>query len=254
MRPRLAMARAIALASTIIAAPNLALADTVNFFGNGGVAATPVSYTGKIDVTTAGGGTSAAIKVTLTNTTTTGSAATYGFITGFGLNIPTLNVTGATGSSTDTDFKFLTPATAATTLQGGSFDYAFSTSATQLHTVASNQIATGLGSNQSSIFTINLTGTGLGGLTALQIIKELSASPGVPLSVRFRSTNTAYYQGGNSPDGDKVPFSYYTTPLPPPPPPPSAVPAPAGLLLGIIGVGCLFGRSMRRKTAEAVVS
>ena len=251
MRPRPALARDIALAAfALIAAPSLAHADTINFFGNGGVAATPVSYTGKIDVTTAGGGTSAAIKVTLTNTTTTGGAATYGFITGFGLNIPTLNVTGATGSSTDTDFKFLTASANTTSLQGGEFDYAFSTNASQLHTVATSEISKGLGSNQSATYTINLTGTGLGGLTALQIIKELSASPGVPLSVRFRSTNTAFYQGGNSPDGDKVP-SYYTAPLPPPP---GAVPAPAGLLLGIIGVGCLLGRSVRRKTAAAIVN
>lgn len=34
----------------------------------------------------------------------------------------------------------------------------------------------------------------------------------------------------------------------PPPPPPGAVPAPAGLLLGLIGAGCFLGRGLRRKT------
>ena len=250
MRPRPALARAIAIAVLAIAvAPNLAQADTINFLGNGGVASTPVSYSGKIDVTAAGSGTSATINVTLKNTTTTGGAATYGFITGFGLNIPNLNVTSATGTSNDPDFKLLTAAANTTSLQGGEFDFAFSTNASQLHTVAFTEIAKGIGSNQTATFTINLTGTGLGSLTALQIINELSASPGVPLSVRFRSTNTSYYQGGNSPDGDKVPYTSYTCP---PPPRPGAVPAPAGLLLGIIGVGCLLGRSARRKTAAAI--
>jgi hypothetical protein len=32
-----------------------------------------------------------------------------------------------------------------------------------------------------------------------------------------------------------------------PPPPPHGVPAPAGLVLGLIGAGCLFGRTMRRR-------
>lgn len=41
---------------------------------------------------------------------------------------------------------------------------------------------------------------------------------------------------------------------PPPPPPPGVVPAPAGLLLGIIGVGCLLGRSVRRKAATVIAS
>ena len=247
MRPRLALTRSIALAMFAMV-PGLAQADTINFVGNGGVSPNPVSYTGNIDVTAPGTGTSATIKVTLTNTTSTGGAVAFGYITGFGINIPTLNVTSASGSSTDTAFKFLTAAANSTSLQGGAFDYAFSTNASQLHTVATSEIAIGLGAGQSATYTINLTGTGLSGLTALQISKELSAPPAVPFSVRFRSTNTAVYRGRNSPDGDKVPF----TVVPNPPPPPPGVPAPAGLLLGLIGVGCMIGRSLRRKTATAL--
>ena len=172
----------------------------------------------------------------------------YGFITGFGINVPTLNITSATGSSTDPDFKFLKAGVNATSLQGGAFDYAFSTSASQLHTVAASEIAVGLGATQSATFTINLTGTGLGGLTALQISKELSAPTAVPFSVRFRSTNVLLYPGNNSPDGDKVPFRVIPTPTP------LGVPAPAGLVLGLIGVGGMIGRSLRRKTAAAVTA
>lgn len=40
----------------------------------------------------------------------------------------------------------------------------------------------------------------------------------------------------------------------PPPPPPAGVPAPAGLVLGLIGVGGMLGRSLRRKTAAAVTA
>jgi hypothetical protein len=40
-------------------------------------------------------------------------------------------------------------------------------------------------------------------------------------------------------------------PVPPPPPPPSGVPAPGGVVLGLLGIGCLCGRSLRRRTADA---
>ena len=237
----------IAMAAFALAlVPGMARADTI-FFDGSVAGANPVNYTGKIDVTAAGSGTSATIKVTLTNTTSSGGALANGFITGFGINVPTLNLTSATGSSTDADFKFLKAGVNATSLQGGAFDYAFSTSASQLHTVAASEIALGLGATQSATFTINLTGTGLGGLTALQISKELSAPTAVPFSVRFRSTNVLLYPGHNSPDGDKVPFRVV-----PGPQPPAGVPAPAGLVLGLIGVGGMLGRSLRRKTAAAV--
>jgi ABC-type amino acid transport substrate-binding protein len=246
MRSRLTRAIALAIAAFVLS-PAAGRADTVYFVGNGGAASTPVSYSGNISVTTAGNGTSATITVSLTNTTSTGAAVQYGYITGFGINVPNLNITSATGSSSNSNFNFLTAAANATSLQGGEFDYAFSTDKSQLHTVTTAEISKGLAAGQSATFTITLKGTGLGGLTADQVSKELSASPGVPFSVRFRSTNTAYYQGLKPPDGDKVPFTI----VPPPVTPPNGVPAPAGVVLGLIGFGCLLGRNLRRKTVEA---
>lgn len=238
VRPVRPLAVAVAGLALLLSAAT-GRADTVSFTGGVG-GATPVSFSGTLDVVAPGSGTSAAITVTLKNTTPGSSAAaTYGFITGFGLNVPNnLTVTGATGSSTDTDFKLLTAAANATGLQGGEFDYAFSTNASQLHTVTNAQIPLGLGAGQSATFVLNLVGSGLSGLTAAQIIQELSApSPAVPFSVRFRSTNTTLYPGGNSPDGDKVPLDVKSV---------KPVPAPPGAVLAAVGVGALALRRFRR--------
>jgi len=40
---------------------------------------------------------------------------------------------------------------------------------------------------------------------------------------------------------------------PQPPPPTGGVPAPGGVVLGLIGIGCLCGRSLRRRTTDAIV-
>jgi len=91
-----------------------------------------------------------------------------------------------------------------------------------------------------------LTGTGLQNLTAAQIMAELSASPSVPFSVRFRSTNDYKYQGTAPPDGDKVPVKNVY----PDTPPVNGVPAPPGVVLAGLGFGCmLLGRIRFRKPA-----
>jgi len=234
-RPLISALAALALAF----APGLAKADTIYFTG-GTSGSDPVSYSGNISVTP-GGATSSTISISLTNTTSVGDAVQYGYITGFGFNVP--GTTSATGTSSDSDFKFLTAASNATNLQAGEFSYAFSTSASQLHTVASSEIPKGLAAGQSATFTVTVNGANAGSLTAAAIAAA-TAPASAPFSVRFRSTNTYKYQGGNSPDGDKVPFHV----VPPPPPPPTgAVPAPAGLVLGLIGAGCFLGRNVRRK-------
>ena len=226
-------------------APGLAKADVVYFTGAGGTVGDPVKYSGSITVTP-GAGTSATVQISLTNTTSTGDAVQYGYITGFGFNVPGSTTVSGTPSSTDTDFKFLTAAANTTSLQGGEFNYAFSTNANQLHTVATSEISKGLAAGQSATFTVTLGNAA--GLTAAAIAADNTVVPGTgsnaPFSVRFRSTNTALYQGGNSPDGDKVPFT-----ITPYTPPPSGVPAPAGLVLGLIGAGCFIGRNLRRKIA-----
>jgi len=235
----------MALAALALAvAPGFAKADLVNFTGAGGTSGDPVKYSGSMSVTP-GGATSATIQITLTNTTSSGDAVQYGYITGFGFNVP--GTTTASGVSSDTDFKFLTGSSSsqATNLQAGEFSYAFSTSATQLHSVGSTEITKGLAAGQSATFTVTVNGANAGSLTAAAIAAANSPA-NAPFSVRFRSTNTYKYSGKVG-DGDKVPFTY--TVVPPTQPPTGAVPAPAGLVLGLIGAGCFFGRNIRRKVA-----
>jgi hypothetical protein len=236
------MSRPLSVAIAAIAlaiAPGLAKADVVSFTGST-TGSDPVSYSGSISVTP-GAGTSATVQISLTNTTSTGDAVQYGYITGFGFNVPGSTTVSGTPSATDTDFKFLTAAANTTSLQAGEFTYAWSTNASQLHTVATSEISKGLAAGQSATFTVTLNNAA--GLTAAAIANA-TAPAGAPFSVRFRSTNTSLYLGHNSPDGDKVPFT-----ITPSQPPPSGVPAPAGLVLGLIGAGCFIGRNHRRKIA-----
>ncbi|MDY3560887.1 hypothetical protein R5W23_002136 [Gemmata sp. JC673] len=250
-RTRLA---AVAAAVALFASAGSAQADTINFTGstlNTAPANDGVSFSGTMTLstpTTVGGTTSATLTISITNTTSTtypgSDAVKYGYITGFGFNVPN-NVT-ATASKTG-NFNFLSAAANTTSLQGGEFDYAFSTSASELHTVATNEISKGLAAGQSATFAVKLTGSGLLGLTAEKLIQELSASPGYKLSVRFRSTDTSIYKGNQYPDGDKVEFTSYSVVTPPPP---SAVPAPPGLVLASIGFGSLFFGRLRFRRAK----
>ncbi|HEY1188162.1 MAG TPA: hypothetical protein VGE74_10920 [Gemmata sp.] len=235
-------------ALALLASAGSAHADTVNFTGNTNNLSgnAPVSFSGSVTVTPVGGGTSSAVSITLTNTTT-GNAAGVAYITGFGFNLPGTTLKASGAASSDTDFKFLNSVTNTTSLQAGEFDYAYSLSSTELHTVdrglsssaSKALISKGLGAGQSATFTFTVNGS----VTAAQIVTDTSGS-GVPLSVRFRSTNTSVYLGHNDPDGDKVPASVVVTP---PPPPPSGVPAPPGVVLAGMGFGCLLLGRLRRK-------
>ncbi|AWM41790.1 hypothetical protein GobsT_71020 [Gemmata obscuriglobus] len=244
-RTRLA---AVAAAVALCASAGAARADYVDFSGSR-TGDDPVSFSGRLTLgptTTVGGTTTATLTVTLNNTTpTTSDAYAYGFITGFGFNVPT-GVTASNPVVSDTDFKLLNAAANATNLQGGEFDYAFSTNSSQLHTVATAEIAKGIGAGGSATFQVTLTGSALLGLTAAELIGEKSAGTGssaVPFSVRFRSTNKTKYAGYNDPDGDKVPVSVVTSP---PPTPPSAIPTPPGVVLAGIGFGSLLLGRLRR--------
>jgi hypothetical protein len=252
------LSRLLALtAGVLFAASGSARADTISFSGSQGSGTQFVSFGGTMDVTVSGGGTIATIQVTIQNTTPASSQAfTYGYITGFGLNIPNsqqAKIASATGSSTDADFRLLSAAADSTGLQAGEFDYAFSTDSTagyQLHTVGFGDISKGLGAGQSATFTITLSA--LAGqtfdasvLTALNVLLDQSTANGggAPFSARFRSTNTSKYWGLDSPDGNKVPVGKYHKP------PVGAVPAPPAVVLAGVGVACcLFGRAFRRKT------
>jgi hypothetical protein len=253
--PRPAHLRLLLAAVALLAAPAAARADQVTFTGSASssVGSSVASYSGTLDVqtNTVGSTTTAVITVTLKNTST-GGAATNGFITGFGFNVPHPSGTSAAGSAgPNANYHLLVNGTAgvSTTLQAGAFDYAFSTSTTELHTVNRSNpsdltlIKAGLGVGQTETFTLTLTGaaSGLSGLTALQVIQDTSPAT-VPFSVRFRSTDLTKYVGNNSPDGDKVPVASYQVVKP--------VPAPPGLVLAGMGFGCvLLGRFRLRRTA-----
>src|SRR4051812_47353816 len=105
-RPRLSIRLAAVAAGLLLAPVSPARADSVTFNGSR-TGTDPVSFSGSLSVSAPGAGTSAVLTFTLKNTTSTGDAVNYGYITGFGFNVPSLNITGASGTSTDTDFKFL---------------------------------------------------------------------------------------------------------------------------------------------------
>jgi hypothetical protein len=232
----------------LLASAGSARADLISFSGSRDRAEDPVSFSGTMEVIPPGAGTSTVLKITLDNTTSTGDAVKYGYITGFGFNLPS-GMT-ATNTTTGTPFHFLNAADHRTNLQGGEFDYAFSLSPSQLHTVSSSVINQGIDAGDSPVtFTMELSGSGSATVTAAQIIEELSNGSGskrVPFSVRFRSTNTNKYKGKDGPDGDKVPLSHWEDITPPPPS--NAVPAPPGVVLAGLGVGgLLLGRLRSRK-------
>jgi hypothetical protein len=247
MLPRPAsLHRLAAMVAVIIslASSSSARADIISFSGSRG-GTDPVSFSGTMEVTPPGAGTSAVLKITLDNTTSTGDAVRYGYITGFGFNLPS-GIT-ASNTTTGTNFFFLNAKDHKTGLQGGEFDYAFSLSSTELHTVNSSVISKGIDAGDAPVtFTMTLAGSGVEGLTAAEIIEELSASPKVPFSVRFRSTNTSKYKGQDSPDGDKVPVKTWEDITPTSN---NAVPAPPAVVLAGVGFGCLLvGRfRLRRK-------
>ncbi|MCS6866800.1 MAG: hypothetical protein RMJ56_08840 [Gemmataceae bacterium] len=235
---------ALAAMSVVVSFASTARADLISFSGSGGRSSTPVSFSGTMEYTPLST-TSATLTITLKNTTSFGNAVQFGYITGFGFNLPT----GVTASNTTSGspFFFLNATDHATNLQGGEFDYAFSLSSSQLHTVNSADISKGLAAGQSATFTVALSGTGLHLLSAQQIIQELSNGTGsqqVPFSVRFRSTNTNRYKGLSSPDGDKVPVDLGCV---------TVIPAPPGALLASFGIGgVLLGRWWRRRAALRV--
>ena len=201
--------------------------------------------------------TSAVIRVSLANTS---PIASGGFITGFAFNDP--NSTSKGNISTVTSFsQSYSPAGAPpannmlligtptfdNTISGspyGSFDIGAAVGGDLL---GGGTPQPGVEVGQTGTFLFTVSGTNLDKLTSANILNTLSTG-GASFMVRFRG-----FTDGSS---DKVLAGVICPPpLPPPPPPrPGAVPAPAGLLLGIIGVGCLLGRSVRRKTAAAVVS
>lgn len=248
----------VAVAGVLLLASTGSARADVLLISGGGVTNHPSSYTGSVEVKNQTS-TSAVIVVSLTNTSTGAilPGAANGYITGFAFNDPNSSTKGniSVGSldsgdfsasyspSTGQNFQLITGSSSNKSLGGqfGTFDIAASVGST-LHT--SGTASDGLAVGETGTFTFMVTGTNLQNLTAANLLNELSSDATEPtaFAVRFRGYSYSKYGG----DGDKVPLGEYHSP----PPPSNAVPAPPGLVLAGMGVGCLLlGRlRFRRKT------
>lgn len=190
-------------------------------------------FTGSIVVTSTGAN-SATLTLTITNANTT---AAGGKITAIVFNNPSSLITGATlnpnpppAPAEAFGLSFGTNSNSANPF--GDFDFLLSTGGGFEGGGSPNS---GLLVGETGVFTLNLTGTGVGALTADNFVNALSNNPGGGgaqfFAVRFRGFNN----GGS----DKVTGVSVNT---------AAVPEPSTLLCCVtagIGVG-LFGRFRRR--------
>jgi hypothetical protein len=262
MRPahsiRRKLAAAILAGLAALAAPGSARAafvadSTVNIAGTPQTSG-PGYFTGSIAVDNLSK-TSADVRITLTNTS---PVANGGYITGFAFNLPTPGVTSAgLTSAAPASFTQIgggAPDTIGNydAVAGSPYGYFDVGAAVGGDLLGGGSPVSGVAVNQTGTFTFRLSSNGsynLNNLTASVLMSLLSANPqgggAQPFLVRFR--------GFANGDSDKVIGGTTTTPPPPPPPPPGAVPAPPGVLLGLIGLGgCFLGRGFRRRTTAAV--
>jgi hypothetical protein len=212
----------------------------------------PGEFTGKFEVDNVST-TSAVIRVTLTNTS---AAAGGGYITGFAFNNPDNLITGAVLTATPTNynsFQLLGPDTYNNTVDASPFGKFDIGAAVGGDWTGGGSPTTGILAGNTATFEFTLTGTGLDTITALDILSELSKMQGNKTGEEF----IVRFKGFNNGNSDKVGavVTHGGNPPPPPPPPSNPVPAPAGLILGLIGIGgCLLGRGTRRKTEESIAA
>jgi hypothetical protein len=192
----------------------------------------------------------AVIQITLTNTS---PVANGGYITAFAFNDPNSSgkgnistVTSFTqsyaplGNPPDSQMTLIGGPTYTNTISGspyGSFDIGAATGGDFL---GSGSPLPGIEVGQTGTFTFTVSGTNLDKLTAAGIMSTLSqgGNQSAALLVRFR--------GFANGDSDKVVAGVNGPPVVPQ----ETVPAPPGVLLGLIGLGgCLLGRAFRRRVA-----
>ncbi len=228
--------------------------DSVAYIQNAGSTEGLGAFNGSIAVDVLSP-TSATIQITLTNLS---PIANGGYITGFAFNDPNSSSKGNIGTVTSFSQSY-TPAGAPpannmaligdptfnNTISGspfGSFDIGAAVGGDLL---GGGSPQPGVEVNQTGVFTFEVEGSSLNKLTAGNILNTLSTG-GVAFMVRFRG-----FEDGGS---DKVIAGVLCDPPPPPPPPPppGAVPAPAGIVLGLIGLGTCLGRGLRRRSPTVV--
>lgn len=205
----------------------------------------------------------AVIQVTLTNTSPAGNG---GYITGFAFNDPNSSSRGNISSVTSFTQSYTplgSPPYSNMTLIGGSsfqntinaspygsFDIGAATGGSFL---GSGTPLPGIEVGQTGTFTFTVSGSSLNNLTAARLMATMSSGGSKSAAMLVR------YRGFDDGASDKVVAGIICDPVPPPPPPPpspppppNAVPAPAGAVLGLIGLGsCLFGRVVRRRNGKA---
>lgn len=237
-RPLVAAVAGLAL----LASAGSARADMISI----GESTLPGLFTGTVSVTSQTT-TSAVITIQLTNTSPT---ANGGYLTGLAFNDPAKTTKGDISSVTSFTPSYSPPTGQAFTLIGGpSYTNTISTSpygffdigaAVGGNWLGGGMPSDGLAVGQTGTFTFNVTGSGLNNLTAANLLAAMSSNGTAGFAVRFRG----FADGSSDKDIAGVVV---------PPPPPKGVPAPPGLVLAGMGMGCLLlGRlRLRRTTPKA---
>ncbi|MDB5310730.1 MAG: hypothetical protein JWO38_4932 [Gemmataceae bacterium] len=246
----------ILVAHAVLGSVGSACADfvatsTVNIAGTQ-AASGPGYFTGKIEVDNIST-TQAAIRITLSNTSPISNG---GYITGFAFNLPG-TITTASLTSTyipvaGQSFSLLggpnfnNSITNYDQIKGSPYGYFDIGAAVGSSLLGTGKVQAGLAVNQTGQFTFSLNSTSynLDNISAQLLMDTLSSNPqgggSAPFLVRFRG-----FLDGSS---DKVVGGVVC----PSPPPVNGVPAPPGMLLGLLGFGgCLLGRGFRRRSAAA---
>lgn len=262
LSPRRGLVPAALACLAALAVGGPARADTVNFVSDpsqNGLG----SFTGSLAVanTTVGGSVQSTLTFTLNNTT---GGSTGGPITGFAFNDPTPGVGGRINAVTLSSVIEKSGATATDRTGSyqvfggtgfyngvpgspyGKFDVGVGNGSTLQN--GNGGASSAIDAGRSGVFTMTVkwdAGSNANP-TAGDFLAATStggSQAGVGLVVRFQN-----FYIGCSTQTDTVPFTTW------PPPPPKNVPAPPGVLLGLIGLGgCVFGRAFRRRAVAATV-
>jgi len=216
-----------AVLGTLILAPSPAGAVPIPISGSNGLNDLG-SFTGTFDYT-AINDSSGTINIALFNTS---PAANGGSLTGFVFNIPLPgDVTAAPLTSSDADFDEIGGPAFDDSVNGapfGNFDIGASTGN---GFEGGGSPAFGIAAGSMGTFSFALTGTGLGGLTALDFLSTLSVPPGAGEGVQ---SFVVRFRGFEDEGSDKVPADFGTP-----------IPEPGTVLLLSLGLASLSARRLR---------
>ncbi len=228
-RPSNVLVQAVALA-LVWSAP--AGADTITFTGN---TAGSTDNLGNFSATlsyNASSSTSAALDVTLTNTS---PASNGGFLTAFVLNNPSGAISGVTAGSTfGANFSVLgLTNNGINAMPFGDFDFGASTGGAFQ---GGGNPSVGIGVGSTEVFDFHLTGTNLNLLSASDFASALSSGASAGHGDQYFA---ARFRGFHNSGSDKVPAD--------PPSPPAPMPEPTTFVLWAgLGLGLAGGIAVRK--------